>query len=216
MSKTVVAFLLAGTLFFGAAGCGGTADSEASAIGDLSTVSTSPAQNTTTAPTVAAEEGSPSTTQTTSTGNATIGELGERRNPIPIGREAQVAYWKVKVVDATLDATQIVLDENMFNDPPEDGSQYVLVSLEATYTGQDSSTFWIDMRYSFVGGKGNTVGAEIAVAPDSITDEGEAFTGAAITGNLLFEVASDQVSGGTLLIEEAFGFDKTRVFFAVE
>jgi hypothetical protein len=54
------------------------------------------------------------------------------------------------------------------------------------------------------------------VVPDPITDEGEAFPGDTITGNLVFEVASDQVPGGTLRLKEAFSYDKACVFFAVE
>jgi hypothetical protein len=217
MRKTVVALLLAGTLFFGAAGCGSAPGSEGAATPDLSNAPTGEIPTTATAaPAATTDVSSSSTTETTPAADVKIGALGERRNPIPVGQEAQVADWKVRVVGATLNATQTILDENMFNDPPEDGSQYVLVSLEATYNGQESSTFWLDMTYSFVGGRGSTFGTGAAVAPDSMTDQGEASPGASIAGNLLFEVASDQVSDGTLLLEKAFSFEETRVFFAVE
>lgn len=144
------------------------------------------------------------------------GELGSRRNPIPLGQEAQVGDWTVKVLGATLDATQAILDENQFNDPPEAGYQYVLVNLEATYDGTESATFWVEMSYTFVGSGGNTYESGMAVAPDPITDEGEVFPGASVSGNLVFAVASDQVSGGTLSLEQAFSFEETRVFFALE
>jgi hypothetical protein len=199
MKATVVAFVLVSVLLFVNAGCGGTPDSEGTAALGLSIASTGETRTT-----------------TTSVGDATIGELGERRNPIPVGQEAQVGDWKVRVVNATLDATHIILEENMFNNPPEDGNRYVLVLLEATYAGEESSTFWLDMMYSFVGGKGDAFGTAAVVAPDSITDEDEAFPGASVSGNLVFEVSSDQILGGTLLLEKAFSFDETRLFFAVE
>jgi hypothetical protein len=127
-----------------------------------------------------------------------------------------VGDWKIKVANVVLDATQVVLDENMFNDSPEAGSQYVLVGIEAKYTGEGSSTFWVAMMYNFVGSKGNTFDSGMVVAPDSILDEGEVFSGGKISGNLVFVVDSAQISGGTLMIEEFIDFAETRVYFAVE
>jgi hypothetical protein len=83
-------------------------------------------------------------------------DLGMRENPIPMGQEAQVGDRNVKVVSATLDATSSLLAEDEFSDPPQEGSQYVLVTIDATYTGTESSTFWMDMTLKLVGGKGNT------------------------------------------------------------
>ncbi|MBN1630220.1 MAG: hypothetical protein JW990_10680 [Thermoleophilia bacterium] len=145
-----------------------------------------------------------------------VGAEGTRRDPIPLGQDTQVGDWKVRVVDAELDATQRVLDENMFNDPPDSESQYVLVTLEAMYVGQESSTFWIDMMYSFVGDEGDAFGVASTVAPDSITNDGEVTKGEIISGNLVFLVATKQASGGTLMLEETFSWDGKRVFFAVE
>ncbi|MBN1319921.1 MAG: hypothetical protein JXA87_03680 [Thermoleophilia bacterium] len=170
-----------------------------------------PATTGATAESVATSETRPGKTTT----SVTIGELGGRRNPIPVGQEAQIGGWNIKVLDATLDATQAVLDENMFNDPPEPGSQYLLVSIEATYLGAETSTFWVDMIYEFVGGEGAPFKPSAAVAPDSILDDGEVSANGTVSGNLLFTVASDQVAGGTLMIEQAFAHDDTRVFFAV-
>ncbi len=147
---------------------------------------------------------------------AKIGEPGERRNPIPLTQEAHVGDWKVKVVEAILDATEIVLKENMFNAPPAEGNRYVLISVEATYVGRDSSTFWLDTLCSFVGGKGGSCKMGVVVPPDSIMKQGETLPGASIAGNLVFEVPTAQVTGGTLLLEEAFSLNKARVFFAVE
>ncbi len=141
-----------------------------------------------------------------------------RENPIPIGQEAQVGDWKVKVVTATLDATSSIVDKDEFSDPPKDGSQYVLVTIDATYTGTESSTFWMDMTLKFVGGKGNTFGSPegFAVPPNPLWYVEEAFSGASITGDALFEVPSDQVSGGVLMVEPSLSLEESRVFFAVE
>lgn len=196
-----------GAFALAANGCG--APEPGAGTPDLSTASTGDV------PTVTAIR----RTATAGGGSIEIGQAGESGswgNPVPLGREARVGDWEVMVMGATLDATQAVLDENMFNDPPAEGSQYVLVSLAAVYVGEESSTFWIDMLYGFVGGGGDTFDSGTAVASDSLFDDGEVFAGGAITGNLVFMVASDQVPGGTLMVEEAFAWDEGPVFFAVD
>lgn len=95
--------------------------------------------------------------------------------------------------------------------------QYVLVEVAGTYVGEGSSSLWWDMMYDYVGSKGNTFGEAIVVAPDDLANKGEAFWGATVSGNLVFEVASNQVQGGVLLMEE-FSFDsgETKAFFALK
>lgn len=140
------------------------------------------------------------------------GNVGTRENPVPLNQEAQVGDWKAKVVEANLDAWgEVSADPENVNDEPEPGHQYVLVLIEATYTGGQSSIFWLDVLDGFVGSKGNTFDSE-TFAPDSIVQAGEAFPGASISGNLLFAVASDQVSGGTLMVRSL----SSTMFFAVE
>ena len=195
------AALLVVVAAFLAVAAGGCGTSDGSPSSDLSTPSTGDVPIVTTTSWVTTDSG---------------GAEGTRRDPIPLGQDAQVGDWRVRVVEAKLDATQSVLDENMFNDPPDAESQYVLVTLEAMYVGQESSTFWIDMMYSFVGDEGDPFAMASAVAPDSITNDGEVTKGGIISGNLVFLVASKQVSGGTLMLEETFSWDAGRVFFAVE
>lgn len=144
------------------------------------------------------------------------GEPGTRENPIPLGEEAQVGPWKVTVVGATLDATALVLDHNEFNEAPAAGEQYVLIEIEATRTAEEAAAFWVDMSYVFVGAGGNTFEAAFADVPDAISDMGEAYKGASVTGNLVFQVPSEQVAGGTLRLEESFSFEDSEVFFAIE
>ena len=217
----VVALVLAALVVCGPSGCADGQLSEGDATPDLSVATTgnTPTTGTTQTSSTTQVAGTTQVVGTTlsSTTSTVVGmELGTGATPSLSGKRPEVGDWKVKVVDSVLDATQIVTDENMFNDPPESGSQYVLVTIEATYTGEESSTFWVDMMYKFVGSRGNTFDSGMVVAPDSIVDDGEVFTGGTVSGNLAFVVESVQVSGGTLMIEEFVTFDKTRVFFAVD
>jgi hypothetical protein len=159
----------------------------------------------------------PTTTARPTTTTTVPAKVGTQQNPVHVGQEAQVGDWRIEVLGVTLNATQAVLAENMFNDPPAPGSQYVLVNLRATYTGQSSDTFWIGTSCRFVGSRGNTFSWGGAVAPNSILDYGEMFPGASATGNLLYEVPSDQVYGGLLMVEDSPDFNHaTRTFFAIQ
>lgn len=227
MRAAVFVLVLSSVLLIGISGCTGASGpagdsglegASRSTLEAASTTTPGAAGVGTTATTLkaAGHESPAGTVSTGSTEAVKIGQPGERRNPIPLDQAAQVGDWKITVVGAVLDATQIILDENMFNAAPKEGNRYVLVSLEAVYLGGESSTFWLDMLCRFVGGKGGSYGVGAVVAPDSIMDKGEASPGTQISGNLVFEVPSDQLAGGTLMIEEAFSFKKARLFFAVE
>ena len=141
-----------------------------------------------------------------------------RENAVPPGQGATVGDWTVTVISVTPDATAKLLENDGYSDPPQVGNQYVLASVEATYNGTESGDFSLDIGYKFVGSKGNTFGSPegYVVSPNPIWDAGEAFPGASVSGDLLFEVPTDQVSGGTLMFEEAFSFDDNRVFYAIE
>ena len=72
-------------------------------------------------------------------------------SPISLGAVVQVGSWRLRVSAITPDGTDEVMEENQFNDPPPEGNQFFIASLEATYTGTESSTFWGDMRLKSVG-----------------------------------------------------------------
>jgi hypothetical protein len=213
---TAAALVLAGLLLCGVNGCSAQ-ESDGAPSPDLSAVTTASAPSISTTGSATGDHASSSSTVASVTTSTVVGmALGTRRNPIPVGQEAQVGDWRIKVVGAVLDATKTVTDENMFNNAPEPGSQYVLVSIEATYTGEESSTFWAELMYKFVGSKGNTFDSGMVVAPDSLLEEGEVFSGGTISGNLVFVADSAQVPGGTVMIEEFVNLGETRMFFAVQ
>jgi hypothetical protein len=183
---------------------------------DTAATTTVSATETTESTTTAAEETTDTTEATESTEAEPSGDVGTMDNPVPAGTEAQVGDWLIKVVGFTPDATAAVLEANQFNDEPGTGQQYVLVELAATYTGAESGTFWMDISDKLLGVGGNTFDSGMAVAPSPISDTGETFSGASVSGQLLFLADSDQVSGSLLILEESFSLDSTRVFMALE
>ena len=146
--------------------------------------------------------------------------LGTRDNPLDVGTRIEMGEWTLAVTEVDLDAEDVVLEENQFNDPPVDGRQFVLFTVEATYEGEESATAWIDFSWAIVGSAGNTFSTgsddRCGVIPDGLSDTGETFPGGSVSGNVCFSVDADQIEGGTIRIEESFSFDDTRAFYALD
>lgn len=146
------------------------------------------------------------------------GSAGSRENPLPVGQSARVGDWEVLVVGTTPNATEQVLTENQFNDPPAEGRQFFIVNLEATYVGEESGTFWVDVSASTVDDANvtyETFEDGCGSIPDSIDDSGEAFLGGTVTGNLCWSVSSEQVGSLVMFVEPSFSFNGERVWFAL-
>lgn len=147
-------------------------------------------------------------------------DQGTRENPLPLGSTVTLealgeSEWEVTVGPATLDATEAVIAENTFNDPPEEGLQYALLSLTATYIGAESGTPSFDLTYSYVSSSGTTHETfdTFAVAPDPLSDVNELYPGASGTGNILIAIPSDDPSGGVWKVGTLLG---SEYFFAAE
>jgi hypothetical protein len=146
--------------------------------------------------------------------------LGTRDAPLPLGTVIEMGDWTIAVTDVTVDATDLVMAENEFNDPPVEGRQFVLFRVEATYEGDDSGNPWLDFSWAIVGSGGNTFGGAsfddyCGVIPDALDERGETFPGGSVEGNVCISAASDQLEGGTIFVEETFSFQDTRAFFAL-
>jgi hypothetical protein len=143
--------------------------------------------------------------------------VGTRSNPAPLGVVAKIGDWEVKIVDVNKDAADIVAAENMFNDAPAEGRSFVIWTIEATYTGSESGTAWIDLSWKLVGSAGNSFGGAFedscGVIPDDLFEKGETFAGGVVTGNVCVSAETSQLEGGTILVEELFG--GSRTFFAI-
>lgn len=128
---------------------------------------------------------------------------------VPIGEAVQAGDWTVKVVSVTPDASTIVTAENQFNEPPAEGKQFFMATLEATYTGTESATFWLDMTLKAVGVSSvayETSGSSCGVIPNSINDAGETFPGGTVTGNVCWAINVSDAPSLTMLAEGSFSF----------
>lgn len=149
-------------------------------------------------------------------------ERNSRNSPVALGEVASIDGWEVKITDTTPDATEMVLAENQFNDPPAEGRQFFIATVEATFTGEDtdedSSQFWLDVTTNVVDDNNVTYSAMddyCGVIPDPLEDTNEVFAGGTVTGNLCWPVASAQVDSLVMFAEPLFSFDSERTWFAL-
>ena len=210
--RWTAALLVVGAI---ATGCSGDAVSSTTASRDPATSdgapSTSSSTTSTTTPSTTSTAESPTTTEAPAT-TTTEGALGSFDQPAPVNSTAEFSEWDVTYLGSRI-GTDEVLEENQFNDPPEDGYEFVFIEIQATYTGPESGDFWIDFITSIVGGQGNTFDESCGVIPNDITDTGETFPGGTVTGYECVAAPVDQFEGAKVSVEEFTFVNEQRVFF---
>ena len=147
------------------------------------------------------------------------GDGTSRTSPYPLGQTGELGDYELQVVDVLPDATDQVLAENQFNEPPAPGETFVFVRIEATYTGSDTGTPWVDLNFNVVGDLNlgysqstNTCG----VIPDEGYEAPELFEGGTTEFNACWSVPEDEVSSLVMYVEEGFSFEDERVWFSLE
>lgn len=148
------------------------------------------------------------------------GSMGTRDNPVPIGTAADVGGgWTVTVLDVIPNGTDQVLAENQFNDPPAEGRQFFMVTISATYTGANSSTFNSAVSLSAVGASNvayETFEDRCGVIPNDLPST-EVFGGGTITGNVCWSVRTDDVASLVMFSDSYVTFKpEDRVYFSLQ
>lgn len=144
--------------------------------------------------------------------------VGSRGNPVPLGQAIRVGDWTVQVAGVTPDATQLVLQENQFNDPPQPGEQFFLVDLSVRFdgTGEETGNASWDLIFKVVGAKAVAYGGSesgCGVVPNAMWDQPEVFAGGVVVGQECWSVPADEV-GSLVLTAEPLSFtDDETVFF---
>jgi hypothetical protein len=133
---------------------------------------------------------------------------GNWLNPYPLGKAVTLdGGFRVKVNSATIDATsevEAVFDPDTgdhANDPPSAGAQYTLVNVSLTYVGSGGFPSDIDSflyARSQLGAEGEVSGLyppDFCEPPQPDADSGgQLVKGQTVTGNLCYEIASDDAS----------------------
>jgi hypothetical protein len=141
---------------------------------------------------------------------APAAKAGTRENPYPIGSVIESKDWRVVIHSVTLAATDAVIAANSFNDPPTEGSEYIIVNYSATYIGDDpdGQTPWVTIEYVTVNG---TTAKKTAVAPEPIDTMSTLYKDGTATGNKAIEVPTATAGQGVLAVRPGMLADKIYV-----
>jgi hypothetical protein len=149
--------------------------------------------------------------------NKTETEAGSRENPSPIGSVIESDDWRVVINSVTLAASDAVTGANEFNEPPAEGSEYILVNYSATYLGDDSNGQMPALvSVEYVTADGTTINSfdNFIMAPEAMDTTSTLYKDGTATGNVAFEVPSATASQGVLAVRPGMLGDK--VFVAVQ
>lgn len=141
---------------------------------------------------------------------------GTRENPYPIGTAITQGDWTVTVNSVNLDATQLLADENLFNEAAPEGTTYILVNLTSTYNGTkaDGDYPFVSLEYVTPGGNTVSMTDTFAVAPEPFDLMTTLYEGASTTGNMALAVPTEGIADGVLTVTPHMLGDK--VFGAVK
>ena len=135
----------------------------------------------------------------------------------PLGETVTVGDWDVTVLSTTPGATEAVLAENQFNDPPAANHQFYVVDVEATYNGTESESVFAGLTFTSVGASSVAYDwiSTCGVIPNELDSFSEVFPGGTVTGSLCWSVDAADVDSLVLVIDAAFSFDEERAFVAL-
>jgi hypothetical protein len=140
--------------------------------------------------------------------------------PVPLGRPAALGNgWTMSVTNVQADATNALLAADPGNKPPGSGLQYVLVSVDATYTGAASSH--LSPASSLRAAEGSNAVYSMynsycgtLPAPNLDLDNPLVFPGGSVSGYAAcWAVPKEEV--GSLVMVYAPPHSRTRVWFSL-
>ena len=151
--------------------------------------------------------------------SSTIVQDSSRENPIAIGSTGLVENYQITVVEVIPDATNVVLGQNQFNDPPDPGQQFVMVRVSLLYTGQESADPAFELSFKAVGALNrgySTYDNDCGVYEESEYDVGEMFPGSSAQVNVCWSVPVEDAPTLVMYVEPFFSFDADPVWFAIQ
>lgn len=150
--------------------------------------------------------------------------IGTRDTPLSLGTRVTMGDYEVAITDVVKDATQQNLDNNEFNEAPPEATQYVLVSMEGTYVGDESGDPGWDLSWKILGSDNNTFDPSWTPddAPadfypsctlDTMFNIGETFPDGDWAGKFCILMPSAQVEGGAIILENSMSVESERAFW---
>jgi hypothetical protein len=141
-----------------------------------------------------------------------------RDNPAQIGETTISDNWEITLLEVVRGeaAEAMVMEAYEFNDPPEEGFEYVLARVQMRNISSEEASEWLDnSNFTTVGELNEVYDSPYYIVPDPDFDF-YAYPGAEGEGWVALQAAKDE--GGLLMIFESFlDFDgNSRRYFAME
>ena len=137
-----------------------------------------------------------------------------RSNPVPFGSDTSpvVDDTAIFVLDVTRGWDQHK-QVRSYNDDPEDGYEYVLISVQIDNLGDpNSSKSFSESRFEVTGDRGVVYDGAYVAIEDELG--GEIYGGSTLRGNLIFEVPSDE-EGLVLKYNALLCYDCPDLYFSL-
>ncbi|MGD0955182.1 MAG: DUF4352 domain-containing protein [Methanotrichaceae archaeon] len=126
---------------------------------------------------------------------------------VAVGQSATVDNWQISISDYTPDATNAIAQENMLNPKPSSGGQWAMVYVNAKNMGKDKNNFNCGNLH-LVGASGQVYNVPLfCICPNNFPP-GEAFPGASLSGNIAFDVSTQDISSVKLYYKGGWGKGK--------
>ena len=126
---------------------------------------------------------------------------------VPLGSSAIVDDWEITISRFRPSASRTIKQENQFNAEPSAGGQYAMVYVNAKNLGNEKRSFSTGNLH-LEGSSGQDYDQPFAlVIPDAFS--AEAFPGATAKGNIVFDVATQDINSVKLYYSGAWSSDKT-------
>jgi hypothetical protein len=146
-------------------------------------------------------------------------DLGtDRASPAPFGETVTTEDWQVTVLEVVRgdEAWQMAQEANQFNDPPDEGMEYVAARVNVRYISTTDKAETIDGSSFNTTGSANTLyDLPLVVDPEPALDVA-LFPGGEYEGWVVLQAAQGE-TGLTLVFEPLFDFSgKNRRFLSLE
>lgn len=126
-------------------------------------------------------------------------------------------HWELTVLETTPDAWEVIIAENQFNDPPQEGHQFYMVRVRAKYLGPDSTMMLGNLDMKTLGDSSvvySGFDTYCGVIPDELDEFTELFTGGQLEGNDCWQISSADVDSLVMFAELGL-INRTRVWFSL-
>lgn len=137
--------------------------------------------------------------------------------PALFGETVTTEDWQVTVLDVVRgdEAWQMAVEANEFNDPPEEGMEYLAVKVHARYIGTEDEPTVIDGFAFSTTGSARTIHESPAVVEPEPAFGAELFPGGENEGWVVLQIGQDE-TGLVAIFEPLWGFGEEQRYLSLE